>query len=462
MNGSPGSPKGGISQNKMGTMPVGKLLFSMAVPMTVSMLVQALYNIVDSYFVAKLSQDALNAVSLAFPLQSILFSFALGTGVGMSALISRLLGEKKPEGADRVAGCGILLFLICACVFCVLGQCLPRPFFTLQTDNQTIIDYGTDYLTVVMGICFFLYAQICFERLLQATGRTDKAMISQLTGAVVNMILDPLFIFGYAGFPRLEVKGAAIATVIGQGTAAAVGLFLNLKYNPDLHFSFRLIRLRKQAVAEIYRIGFPSILIQSVGSFTTFFLNRILIGFTEAATAVYGAYFKLQSFVFMPVFGLNNAMVPIIAYNYGAARRERVHRTFRLSVISAVSFMGLGMIVFLLLPGVLIGLFSPTPEMSTIGIRALRIICVHFPVAGFCIMAGSVCQAIGNPFHSLLITIARQIVVLLPAAWLLSLSGVLDNVWFCFPIAEVVSCAMSVIFLRHTFKKAEERFRAEE
>ena len=443
-----------LPQNRMGTEPEGKLLFSMALPMTVSMLFQALYNVVDSYFVAQLSQDAMNAVSLAFPMQSLLIAFSVGTGVGMSALISRSLGEKQPDRAREVAGTGLFLFIVTAVVFCIIGWIFGRPFFAVQTENAVIVRYGGDYLHIVMGISLFLYAQVATERLLQSVGRTDKSMIVQMTGAVINIILDPLFIFGYLGFPRLEVMGAAVATVIGQGISAAVGILLNLKYNPVLKDSFKMIRFRGRIAADIYRIAYPSILMQSIGSVTTFCLNQILLGFTEAATAVYGVYFKLQSFVFMPIFGLNNAMVPIISYNYGAGKMDRVRRTYRIAIASAVSFMALGAAVFMVIPDVLLGIFNPSEEMLSIGIRALRIICVHFPFAGFSIIAGSVCQSIGNPFHSLLISVCRQVLVLLPVAFLFSLTGVLHNVWLAFPASEAVSFTLSNIFLRKTIRHA--------
>ena len=441
------------NQNKMGTQPIGRLLLTMALPMTISMLFQALYNVVDSYFVAKLSQDAMNAVSLAFPVQSLLIAFSVGTGVGMSALISRTLGEQRPDRAREIAGTGLFLELAMAAVFSLLGLLFARSYFSWQTKNETIIRYGGDYLILIMGVCFFLFAQVSLERLLQATGRTDKSMLCQLTGAGINIILDPLFIFGYAGFPRLEVKGAAVATLIGQGVATLVGILLNLKYNTELRDSFKMIRFRPQISLAIYRIGMPSILMQSIGSVVNFSMNQILIGFTEAATAVYGAYFKLQSFIFMPIFGLNNAMVPIISYNYGAALYDRVRKTYRLSISSAVCFMGLGTLVFWLIPSLLLSIFSPTPEMREIGVRALRVISLTFPFAGFCIIAGSVCQAIGNPLHSLLISICRQVVVLLPAAYLFSLSRKLDNVWLAFPLAEIVSFVLSYIFLKRTVRK---------
>lgn len=441
------------NQNKMGSQPIGRLLFTMALPMTISMLFQALYNVVDSYFVAQLSQDAMNAVSLAFPVQSLLIAFSVGTGVGMSALISRALGEQKPDKAREIAGTGLFLELAMAAVFSVLGLLFARPYFALQTKNDTILRYGSDYLILIMGICFFLFAQVSLERLLQSTGRTDKSMLCQLTGAGINIVLDPLFIFGYAGFPRLEVKGAAVATLIGQGVATLVGILLNLKYNTELRESFRMIRFRPRISLAIYRIGMPSILMQSIGSVVNFSMNQILIGFTEAATAVYGAYFKLQSFIFMPIFGLNNAMVPIISYNYGAGLFDRVKKTYRLSITAAVSFMGLGTLLFWLIPSLLLSIFSPTREMMDIGVRTLRIISLTFPFAGFCIITGSVCQAIGNPLHSLIISICRQVVVLLPAAYLFSLSGKLDNVWLAFPLAEIVSFILSYIFLKRTVRK---------
>ena len=444
-----------VNPNKMGTMPIGRLLFNMALPITVSMMFQALYNIVDSYFVSQLSQDAMNAVSLAFPLQTILIGFSVGTGVGISALISRSLGEGNQERARQVAGTGMFLELSMALLFSVIGLIFARRFMEIQTENEVIRRYGGSYVTIVMGICFFLFSQVTMERLLQSTGRTDKSMICQLVGTVVNVVLDPLLIFGYAGFPRLEVTGAAVATIIGQACATATGILLNLKFNTELKAAFRMIRFRASIALSIYKIALPTIIMQSIGSVVNFLMNQILISFTEAATAVYGVYFKLQSFIFMPIFGMNNAMVPILSYNYGAGNRERVHKTFRYALSAAISFMTLGALVFFFSPDALIGIFKPSAEMASIGARALRIICLHFPLAGFCIVSISVCQAIGQPFHSLLISTCRQVVVLLPAAYLLSRTGVLDNVWYCFPIAEVVSFILSFIFLRINIKRAD-------
>ena len=440
-------------ENKMGVMPVRKLLFSMAVPMMVSMLFQALYNIVDSIFVSKLNQDAMNAVSLSFPIQTLLIAFSTGTGVGMNALLSRSLGEKKYKRANRTANTGIFLYLCMAVLFSVIGWGFGRKYFEIQTSNPAIIAYGGDYLHICIGIGFFLFGQMCFERLLQSTGRTDLAMIPQVVGAVTNMILDPVFIFGLLGAPRLEVMGAAVATVIGQGLATLVGLYLNLKKNKEIRLSVREIRPNRKIIAMIYKIGLPSILMQSIGSVMNFFMNQILIGFTEAATAVFGAYYKLQSFIFMPIFGLNNAMIPIISYNYGAGKPDRVKKVFKLTVLTAVTIMSVGTLLFETIPGILIGIFSPSDEMLSIGRTALRIIGSHFPLAGFSIIAVSVCQAIGNPFHSLINSVCRQLVVLLPAAYLLSLTGKLNLVWLAFPIAEIFSIILSFFFLRSTFRK---------
>ena len=423
----------------------------------ISMLVQALYNIVDSVFVARISQDALNAVSLAFPLQNLMIAVGGGTAVGMNALLSRSLGEKKQDQADQAANTGIFLFLLSAVIFGVCGFLLARPFFLAQTDIPSIVDYATDYARICLGLSVGIFSQFCFERLLQSTGRTVYSMITQLIGAVINIILDPILIFGLFGFPRMEVAGAAAATVFGQIIAALIGLWMNLRFNKDIHIRLRDIRPDRTVAREIYRVGLPSIIMQSIGSIMTFGMNKILISFTDTATAVFGAYFKLQSFIFMPVFGLNNGMVPIISYNYGAARLNRVKKTFRLTAATATVIMVIGFSAFNLIPGTLLGFFSPSAEMLSIGTVALRIISVSFLLAGFCIIAGSMFQAIGNPVHSLIVSICRQLLVLLPAAWLLAQTGNLDLVWFAFPIAELMSLTLSVIFLRKTMRDAEEK-----
>ena len=454
------SPSPAPQENKMGTMPIAPLLAGMAVPMMISMLVQALYNIVDSIFVAWISQDALNAVSLAFPLQNLMIAVGGGTGVGMNALLSRSLGEKKQDQADQTANTGIFVFLVSAVVFGVCGVLLARPFFLAQTDIVSIVDYGTDYARICLGLSIGIFSQFCFERLLQSTGRTVYSMITQLIGAVINIIMDPILIFGLFGFPRMEVAGAAAATVLGQIVAAFIGLWMNLKFNKDIHLRLRDIRPNRQIVREIYRVGLPSIIMQSIGSVMTFGMNKILIGFTDTATAVFGAYFKLQSFIFMPVFGLNNGMVPIISYNYGAARLDRVRKTFQLTATVATVIMVAGCLAFNLIPGVLLGFFNPSAEMLAIGTVALRVISYSFLLAGFDIIAGSVCQAIGNPVHTLICSICRQLAALLPSAWLLAQTGILDLVWFCFPISEVVSLILSIFFLRKTMRAAEAKIQA--
>ena len=454
------SPGSAPQENKMGTMAIAPLLAGMAVPIMISMLVQALYNVVDSIFVARVSQDALNAVSLAFPLQNLMIAVGGGTGVGMNALLSRSLGEKKQDQADQAANTGIFVFLVSAVAFGACGFLLARPFFLAQTDIAAIVDYGTDYARICLGLSIGIFGQFCFERLLQSTGRTVYSMISQIAGALINIVLDPILIFGLFGFPRLEVAGAAVATVTGQLIAAGLGLFMNLRFNPDIHIRLRSIRPDRMVVREIYRVGLPSIIMQSIGSVMVFGMNKILMGFTDTATAVFGAYFKLQSYIFIPVFGLNNGMVPIISYNYGAARLDRVRQTFRLTAAVATVIMVAGCAAFNLIPGLLLGFFSPSAEMLSIGTVALRVISYSFLPAGFDIIAGSVCQAIGNPVHTLICSICRQLVALLPAAWLLAQTGILDLVWFCFPVSELVSLVLSILFLRKTMRAAEAKIAA--
>ena len=452
------SPNAAPRENKMGVMPIGRLLAGMAVPMMISMLVQAFYNVVDSIFVAQLSEDALNAVSLAFPLQNLMIAVGAGTAVGINALLSRSLGEKNQTMADRAANTGIFLSLCSFVVFALIGVLFSRTFFEIQAAGEPIIvEYGTEYATICLGLSIGIFSQFCFERLLQSTGRTTLAMVTQLTGAVINIIMDPILIFGYFGFPRMEVAGAAAATVLGQIVAAIMAVVMNLKCNPDVNIRLREIRWNGHVAGEIYRVGFPSIVMQSIGSVMVFGMNKILFGFTKTATAVFGAYFKLQSFIFMPVFGLNNGMVPIVAYNFGAGRMDRVKKTVKLAVCTAVAIMAVGLAIFQLAPELLLSFFDASEEMLEIGSVALRIISLSFLLAGFCIIAGSVCQAIGNPFYSLIVAVARQLVVLLPVAWLLSRSGRLELVWVAFPVAELMSLTRSAIFLRRTLRSAEAR-----
>lgn len=450
------------TENKMGTMPIGKLLANMAIPMMVSMLVQAFYNVVDSVYVSQLNENALSAISLAFPLQNLMIAFGSGTAVGTNALLSRALGAKRHDLVDRAANTSIFLMFCNFAVFYVLGLTLSRSFFLAQTDVSQIVEYGTSYTSICLGASIGIFAQFCFERLLQSTGRTKLAMYTQITGAVINIILDPILIFGRLGFPRMEVAGAALATVIGQIVAAILAIWMNLKYNPDVRIRPSHIRFHWDTVKEIYRVGIPSIVMMSISSVMNFGLNQILIAFSTTATAVFGVYFKLQSFIFMPVFGLNNGMVPIISYNYGARKPERVKKTIRLSITAAICLMLIGLALFELIPGTLLALFNATDHMRQIGIPAFRIIAIHFLFAGFCIVSGSVFQAIGNPLHALINSVCRQLVVLLPAAWLLAQTGKLEMVWFCFPIAEIFSFTLSAIFLRKTLQTAHARMLADD
>lgn len=436
------------AENKMGTMPVGKLVFNMSLPMMVSMLVQALYNIVDSIFVAKLSENALTAVSLAFPLQTLLIAVATGTGVGMNALLSKSLGEHNFKKANKIADNTAFIYAISYIVFLILGFTIVRPFYASQIGNADveIMELGIDYLSTVMIFSFGLFTQIFFERLLTSTGRTIFSMTSQLCGAITNIILDPIMIFGLLGFPKMGVTGAAVATVIGQCVAGIVAGTCNHKYNHDVSLSFKGFRPDIRLIGHIYAVGIPSIIMQSIGSIMTYSMNRILIEFSSTATAVFGVYFKLQSFFFMPLFGLNNGITPIIAYNYGAQNRKRMLKTIKLSLITAFFLTFIGFLCFEGIPQILLGMFNASDDMLRIGVPALRIIGIHYLIAWFCIVCGTVFQALGKAVFSMLVSIMRQLVVLIPAAFILSKLGGLHAVWWAFPIAELISLTVSLIF----------------
>lgn len=446
-------PEETLRENKMGTMPENKLLLSMAVPMMISMLVQALYNIVDSIFVSRICEDALTAVSMAFPWQNIVIAIAVGFGVGINALLSRALGQKNAERVNQVAVNGLLLALLSYLLVLVAGLIGIRAYMRTQTDIETIVNYGITYLNICILCSFGVFVEITFERFLQATGRTVYSMITQLTGAITNIILDPILIFGLLGFPKLGIAGAAWATVIGQCVGAVVAVMLNHFKNPEVHLRLRHIRPNGRLMGEITAISIPSIIMSCISSLTCFVMNMILIAYSSTAVAVFGVYFKLQSFVFMPVFGLNNGMVPIIAYNYGAQKPERIHKTIRLGMVYAVAIMVVGLLVFQLIPKELLLMFDASDAMLEIGAPALRIMSLAFVFAGIGIASSSACQAFGYSVYSMLISIARQIVVLIPAAYLLSLTGVLRSIWFAFPIAEIVSLFLSLFFLRTTLKK---------
>ena len=449
-----------VRENIMGTMEINPLLLKLSIPMMISMLVQALYNVVDSVFVSHVSESALTAVSLAFSLQNVMIAVGVGTGVGVNALLSKSLGEKNQGRANATAENGIFLSLCSFVVFFVIGLTCMKPYFYAQTSDAVIAQQGIRYLSVCCIFSLGIFTQTMGEKLLAATGRTYLSMISQLVGAVVNIILDPIFIFGYCGEALSGTTGAAVATVIGQFCGAGMTLYFNTRKNPDIQISFKGFRPSAKAIGRIYTVGLPSIAMQCVGSLMTFGMNLILMAFSATAVAVFGVYFKLQSFVFMPIFGLNNGMVPIISYNFGAARPERVWKTVRLTIFTAVAIMFLGFLAFQTAPATLLSLFDASPEMTAIGVPALRTISISFLLAGFCIISGSVCQAIGNPMYSMVVSVCRQLVVLLPAAWLLAQTGRLELVWWSFPIAEIASVTLSTIFLRRTVRSANARMKA--
>ncbi|MDR0524488.1 MAG: MATE family efflux transporter [Spirochaetaceae bacterium] len=440
-------------ENVMGTLPINRLLLSMSIPMMLSMMVQALYNIVDSIFVAKIGENALNAVTLAFPIQNIMIGIAVGTGVGVNALLSRSLGERNFERVNKTAVNGFFLVWISAGVFTAVGLLLSEQYFRIQTDIEEIVLMGKDYMFVVCVFSVSIFTQVTLERLLASTGKTFYAMISQLTGAIINVVLDPIMIFGMFGFPALGVKGAAIATVIGQTAACLVGFYLNLSRNKEIALSFKGFTPDGWIIKTIYAVGVSSILMQIAGSIMFYGINQILLSFTATATAVFGVFFRLQSFLFMPVFGLNNAMVPIIAFNYGARNKNRITKTIKLSMLYAGGIMLFGLLLFQLFPDKMLLLFSAGENMLAIGVPAMRIISLIFVFAGFCIIGLSVFQAMGSGTESLVISTCRQLVILLPAAWLLSFLGDVNAVWWSFPIAEVVSLTLCVIFLKRLYNQ---------
>ena len=440
------------SASRMGTAPMGPLLFSLAIPMMVSMLFQALYNVVDSIFVSYINEAALSAVSLAFPIQNLMIAFAVGTGVGVNAYVSKSLGEGNRAEADRTAANGLFLALCTFVVFFVFGLVGVSAFMNSQTEDPLIRQYGNDYLSVCCIFSLGCMIQCMVEKLLSATGRSNYAMITQLVGALTNIVLDPILIFGLFGFPRMEAAGAAAATVAGQFLGAITGLYLNLRHNHDIQFRLQDFRPQGRTIRRIYQVGIPSIAMTSVGSVMTFCMNRILIVFSSTAVAVFGVYFKMQSFIVMPLIGLNNGMVPIIAYNCGARKPERIVKVIKMSVTAAVAIMLLGFAAAQLWPGAMLSIFNAGPDMLALGEVALRIISFHFIVAGFNIVASAVFQALGRGVMALLVSLVRQLFVLVPVAWLLSLSGNVNLIWWSFPIAEVSSLILCSLFLTHCYR----------
>lgn len=442
-----------VKENKMGVMPIPKLLISMSLPMIISMLVQALYNIVDSMFVAQLNEEALTAVSLAFPVQNLMIAVAAGTGVGINALLSKSLGEKNLEEANTIAGNGVFLALVSSLVFAIMGGIGSHFFFAAQTDDVLIVQYGTQYMSIITVASLGIFLQITYERLLQSTGKTIFNMITQGLGAIINIILDPILIFGWFGLPAMGVTGAALATITGQFCAVLLAVYFHNKYNTEITVKFHGFKLDKRSIINIYKIGVPSIIMQSIGSVTTFSMNNILLMFSSTAATVFGVYFKLQSFVFMPIFGLTNGMIPIVAYNYGARNKKRIFDTLKLSIAIAVGIMVCGVLVFQLLPTTLLGLFDASENMIAIGVPALRTISLSFVFAGFCIISSCMFQALGNGVYSMVMSMARQLFVIIPVAFIFAKVFGLHMVWWSYPIAEIVSVVVCIFFLKRISKE---------
>ena len=446
-------PTNTLQENKMGVMPIGKLLVNMALPIILSMLVQALYNVVDSIYVSQISESAVAALSLAFPVQNLLIGFAVGIGVGVNSLLSKSLGMRDQEAANRTAGNGMVLMMIASFGFMLFGIFGVRPFFQVQSNVVETVEGGIDYLSICCIFSMGVFMQVLSERLLQSTGRAMLSMVTQGVGAILNIILDPLFIHGWWIIPKMGVAGAAIATVIGQWCAAFLGLYLNEKHNPDIRFGRAYAKLEWRTVKPILTVGIPSVVMNGIGSIMTFGMNQILQGFNETATSVFGIYFKLQSFFFMPLFGINNATISIIAFNYGARKPQRIVKTLKLASCAALSVMIIGLLAFQLIPDVLLGMFNPTDDFLVMGRAALRTISWSFPIAAVCISLGASFQALGNGIYSTIISLGRQLVVLLPAAYLLSLTGNVNRVWWSFPIAELASALLTLFFFLRIYRQ---------
>ena len=442
-----------LQENKMGVMPVGKLLVNMALPMIISMLVQALYNVVDSIYVSRISESAVTALSLAFPVQNMQIGFAVGIGVGINSLLSKSLGERNQEAANKTAGNGMLLMLMATAAFMLFGIFGVRPYYEVQSTVAETVEGGIAYTRICCVFVLGSFMQIYSERLLQATGRTMLTMVTQATGAIVNIVLDPVFIFGWFGLPALGMAGAAIATVIGQSVAALLGLYFNEKYNPDVQFGRRYVKLVGSIVKPILVVGIPSVVMNGIGSVMNFGMNQILQGFNETATSVFGIYFKLQSFFFMPLFGLNGATISIIAFNYGARKPERIVKTLKIACASGLALMVTGFLVFQITPDLLLNMFNPSESFLVMGRACLRTISFCFPMAAISIVLGASFQALGNGIYSTIVSVCRQMVVLLPVAYLLSLSGNVNLVWLAYPIADLASGAATAFFFIRIFKQ---------
>ena len=448
-------PSNALKENKMGTMPLGKLLINMAVPMVLAMLVQALYNVVDSLYVSRISESAVTALSLAFPVQNIQIGFATGIGVGVNSVLSKSLGENNRENANRAAGNGMVLVGIVAVAFILFGAFATRPFFAVQSSVQETVDGGVDYLSICCMLSLGVFVEVLGERLLQASGRTAYTLVTQGTGAVANILLDPVFIFGFEplGIPAMGLAGAAVATVIGQWLAGILAIIFNIKCNPDVQFGLKYFKVKKETMKPILTVGIPSVIMVAIGSVMNFSMNQILQGFSETATGVFGIYFKLQSFFFMPLFALNNATISIMAFNYGARNPKRIMGTLKRAAVTAITIMILGLLAFQLLPDLLLGMFNPSDEFLRIGRQALRTISWSFPLAAIGISVSASFQALGDGIYSTITSLCRQMLVLLPAAYLLSLSGEVTRVWWAYPIAEVVSTVVVLLLCARIYRQ---------
>ncbi len=447
-----------LGENKMGKMGVGKLLFTMALPLALSMLVQAFYNVVDSFYVSRVSDSAVTALGLAFPIQNLMIGCATGVGVGMNALLSKSLGEGNRKKANQTAGNGIFLSLCFSVLFIIFGFVGARPYYAIQSSVAETVDNGTAYVSICSIFCLGIFVEILGERLLQASGRTVFTLFTQGLGAVLNIILDPVFIFGSEplGIAPMGIAGAAVATVIGQWVAAIMAIIFNFTCNPDVQLKLKYIRPRWDIMKSILTVGVPSIVMMAIGSVMNFGMNQILLGFRnygETAAGVFGIYFKLQSFVLMPLFGINNASISIIAYNYGARQPKRITGTLKLAVGTAMTIMLVGLAAFQIFPEQLLGLFELPDTFMTLGHSALRIISIHFPIAAVGIALSSSFQALGNGIYSTIVSLFRQLIALLPVAYLMSLTGDVAAVWWAFPIAEVVSATVSLILYARIYKR---------
>ena len=443
----------------MGVLPIGKLLFTMSLPMIISMLIQALYNVVDSMYVSRISEGALTAVSLVFPMQSLMIAVATGTGVGINALLSRNLGAKHFEEANKVARHAIFLAVCSIAVVAVVMLFAAKPFMHVQTSDPEIFAGGVTYMRICCGCCVGIFFAVTMERLLTSTGLTMLTMITQTAGAVFNIIMDPVLIFGIGPFPEMGIAGAAVATVMGQCLAALLGLYFNIKKNKEISLDMRKFRPEPELIASIYKIAVPSIIMGSIGSVMTFGFNMILMQYLKNSTAaaVFGVYFKLQSMIMMPIFGLNNGMVPIIAYNYGARHKKRIMKTYQLSLFTAFAFMLIGILAMWIFPAKLLQIFNASEHMLSIGVPALRIISLSYVFAGFCIITGSVMQALGRAFYSMINSITRQLVFLLPSAFVLAMifrsTGGMPQIWYSYDIAEISSFLVTLYFFRIVYRE---------